>query len=1466
LVFLFAKNAAGTSQPASALAIGLQDLRSPLRGSFRASVFLLGESYINGGSIAHEIGHSFGLSDALSIACVPASLTDATNSCGSWSNDAGDTMGSNSGYQHFSSAIKFSSFWLDSSQVQNVTASGEYTLDQLELPSSGAKALRIPLGKDSSGVDTYYWVEYRVPGIFDTDQGVQVRYKPSAFFNGSSMASNTLRFAGTASTGTGGGSISGKTVRESDGTAAGNVGIRLYDKNWSYLQYVYSDAEGRYAFRGLNAGDYYLQTYYNYEGLVNIYYRNSKKQSSATPIAVVAEKETSNIDFTLASGSIVSGTITRDTDGQPIPSATIYAEDESGNYAGGMTTDSSGRYYIDGLPAGKYFLRANYYGSSGYGYINKYYIDAKDRTTATPISLGSADKLGDIDFSLVPASAISGRVLSKADNSPIQNVSVYAYDSSWNSVAVSSTDSSGRYVIRGLPAGNFYVGTGNSLGYINRYYRDTTSRNDAVAVQVTAGSETAGIDLSLGTGSAISGRVLSKADNSPIQNVYVYAYDSSWSFMSGTSTDSSGGYKIRGLPAGSFYLRTSNSLGYVNVYYKDATSSNNATAIQVAAASETGGIDFSLVMGGAISGRVLSQSDNTPIQNVYVYAYDSSWSYVSGTLVDSSGRYIMRGLPPGNVYVRTYAQGYVTKYYKDTIDQFAATAIQVAAGFETSGIDFLLTKASPAPLESSQHPLSGDRQDRALRKEALARGSGFFPEVLDLSEGKVYPAETQFTGLPNTLPAPDVTSTTPFVDPYRGVKIEFLDSTGSGTGARARVKITLSKLLFDQAHFISFGQLPIQGREAKDLTITNQNATPVAVGTASIQGRNAGSFSISKDGCSGTSLAPGAGCKIEVSFSPVSYSGNTIGELAVLRIPNNDSLANAASVDLWGTVLAADLGIASHYVNSAFAVGQKSDIMIVLASRGTARFSGLARITEKLPAGLRFLSFSGSYGWACSAGGQDVNCTKMVDLPPGYGESVQLTVSVGSEAAPRCTIRATVSSESDSNPSNNISVISQSVSSGLAASYGASLLKEDGTYTGIALYNGGTATAALSMTALDPLGTALQLSGMTNPVGRVLKPGEQLVLLDSELWGLPDDQKSKMNWFSVSSSTQRVFGFEMAFDGNLKVLDGATLSRSPMNTAILPDIVTKDFTRVHIVNPNSSPIALTLDLITADGTVRAPAVRSLAPNGSLYVAVADLYPGIGTAESDYIRISGTGSFMATESMGVAGRWIKVLSAQDANAGAQVLYASQYVTGGDYWWSSISIVNLDSAAAQVSARLMDDSGKQIGQTLLLPIKANGKILLTAQNLFAQTGSTSGYVEIRSDSTRLAGSVTFGDQNQTVCAELPLQTAEYRELVFGQVASDSTWYTGIAVVNPNSTDVSATFQLLDKFGKVVDSSTQLIQAGQRKIGVVEQFFPKAAEAGVNSGYIRISGDNRLVGLALFGTANGEVLSAIPSYGIR
>jgi hypothetical protein len=225
-------------------------------------------------------------------------------------------------------------------------------------------------------------------------------------------------------------------------------------------------------------------------------------------------------------------------------------------------------------------------------------------------------------------------------------------------------------------------------------------------------------------------------------------------------------------------------------------------------------------------------------------------------------------------------------------------------------------------------------------------------------------------------------------------------------------------------------------------------------------------------------------------------------------------------------------------------------------------------------------------------------------------------------------------------------------------------------------------------------------------------------------------------------------------------------------------------------------------------------------------------------------------------------YVQGLNGQDATGGAAKLYSPQYAVGGTAWRTSLSVVNLDAKSGTVAFKLIRDDGVQIGSTKILPIAARGKIHVADQKFFLDPGGTlaQGYVEIASDGVKLAGAVIFGDPARSAYSSaLPLVAQFPKSVVFSQVASDATYFTGVAILNPNDAGLTATVEVYDRSGALVATKQEPIAARQRRSLLLTQFFPALEGREIRSGYIRVRADAGFASFGLFGT--DSVLSAIP-----
>jgi hypothetical protein len=135
--------------------------------------------------------------------------------------------------------------------------------------------------------------------------------------------------------------------------------------------------------------------------------------------------------------------------------------------------------------------------------------------------------------------------------------------------------------------------------------------------------------------------------------------------------------------------------------------------------------------------------------------------------------------------------------------------------------------------------------------------------------------------------------------------------------------------------------------------------------------------------------------------------------------------------------------------------------------------------------------------------------------------------------------------------------------------------------------------------------------------------------------------------------------------------------------------------------------------------------------------------------------------------------------------------------------------------------------------------------------------------------LLGSVTFGDPARNVFgAALPLVQALQTDFIFGQIASNATWFTGVAILNPNYSTVKATVSLLDKTGSVVSTRTLTIPSRSRisKLLTEQEFFPEIIGSDIASGYIRVVADQGVAAFALFDPNDLSALAVVPSQSIK
>jgi hypothetical protein len=487
-----------------------------------------------------------------------------------------------------------------------------------------------------------------------------------------------------------GGKITGIVTADSNGSPIAGAMIQAYDySTGDYEGTATTQSDGSYTITGLKAGNYKVQAYSIGE-YFGEFYDNTCNTNTTTPVSVAWDNTTSGINFSLAKGGKITGFVTSDSGGSPIPGVTIWANASSnGHYAGGAITQSDGSYTISGMQAGEYKVEA----FSDINYFGEYYSNAKDFDSAASVSVSLDQITSGINFSLAKGGVVAGKVTDSSDGLPISGAYIYINEttSGWNRSVQSQSD--GTYTITGLPAGEYVLNINTDGDHLTQYYNNVTNVDEATHVTVKLGETVSGIDFKLVQGGRISGIVTSDSDGAPLQNAWVSAREVNGDLGWGASTQLDGSYTISGLPAGNYTTRIEGYQDHQGEYYNDTTSADSATPVSVSLGETTNAINFGLARLGHISGKVITDTNGSPIEGVTVSTKpvvgDGSYS----TMSQPGGNFTITDLPPGNYYVQAYYSflgNTATEYYNHSNDSNSSVPVSVTLNVTTSGIDFSL--------------------------------------------------------------------------------------------------------------------------------------------------------------------------------------------------------------------------------------------------------------------------------------------------------------------------------------------------------------------------------------------------------------------------------------------------------------------------------------------------------------------------------------------------------------------------------------------------------------------------------------------------------------------------------------------------------------------------------------------------------------------------------------------------------
>ncbi|MCC7009391.1 MAG: carboxypeptidase regulatory-like domain-containing protein, partial [Acidobacteria bacterium] len=520
-----------------------------------------------------------------------------------------------------------------------------------------------------------------------------------------------------------GASISGTVVDAATSSPLGAVPVRIVTPAGTTVTTVNTNGSGAYAAVGLRAGSYYARTAvtssqnYQDELYNNVDCPFTCSLASGTAIAVGSAAAVTGIDFSLAGGGTLSGTVRAAATSSPISGISVRIYDATGAQVKSASSNGAGVFTVLGLPSGTYYAATVV--TAAQLYVNELYNEIAcfpscTVTTGTPIAVTTGAITSNVDFTLSSSGSITGTITDAVTATPISGVPVQIYTSDNAFVAAVSSNASGVFTASGLPEGTYFARAlpGSSLNYLSELYDElpcpaNCSLQGATPIAVTAGAATTGVNFTLTPGGSITGQVTDGVTHAPLANVFVGVYTTAGQSAGSATTNSGGVFTVLGLASGSYVARTnvSASLNYIDEAYDGISCPSHEvcdlstfTPIPVTAGAVTSGIDFALSAGGTIAGTVTSANGGAPLAGVEMSVISASTQATYSAITNGAGSWSVIQLPVGTYFATASVppgMNYIGELYDDKpcvpCDPKTGTPIQIAGpGVTMSGVNFAL--------------------------------------------------------------------------------------------------------------------------------------------------------------------------------------------------------------------------------------------------------------------------------------------------------------------------------------------------------------------------------------------------------------------------------------------------------------------------------------------------------------------------------------------------------------------------------------------------------------------------------------------------------------------------------------------------------------------------------------------------------------------------------------------------------